>query len=134
MSYFSTFIWDPLLAALARARGSSHPGTAAAGQAALSAVGKLAGDVQTTVSQGLTPNSAAALQTAALKDLEDGLKAVVDAFIGAVTPPGVSVLAIGGANLALDFVESHAKDYVSALFAHVREPASLGGPTSSHAG
>jgi hypothetical protein len=120
MSYFSKFVWHPLIAALARAKGSSHAGTAAAAGAALDAVGKLGADVSASLQGGLTANSAASVASVAVRDLKDGLKATVDAFLMSAAPVGLNALAVGGANLGLDWIESHAHDYVAALFHHAK--------------
>lgn len=120
MSYFSKFVWHPLLAAIARASGSSHAGTAAAGQAASDALARLGQDVHDQLAGGLTANSAMAVANSAIKDLEDGLKAAADAYLMGALPVGLGGLAAGGVNLGLDFVESHAHDYLSALFHHAK--------------
>lgn len=120
MSYFSKFVWHPLMAALAKAQSSSHPATSAAGGAALSAVGKLGADVSASLSAGLTANSATAAGSVVVKDLEDGLKATVDAFLMTVAPAGLGSLAVEGADLGLSWAESHAHDYLALLFHHAK--------------
>ena len=123
MSYFSSFIWRPLVAALARARGSSHAGSAAAASAALDAVNRLGQDVHDQLASGVGPNSASSLGSAAVRDLEDGLRAAVDAFLTAAVPVGLNGLAVGAADLALTWAENHAHDYVAGLFHHARSGA-----------
>lgn len=123
MSWLSKYVFDPFLATLARAAGSSHAGTAAAGKAALGAVAGLGADVAASLQNGLTVNSAQAAGNVALKDAEDGLRATVDAYLTAALPIGVGEAAAQIANGGLDWVEQHVHDYVASLFHHARQQA-----------
>jgi len=124
MSLFSKFVWHPLIAAMAKAASSSHPATSAAGKAGLDAIGKLGSDVQADLSAGLTANSAAAVRSTVVRDLEDGLRASVDAALMAGLPGPAGELAAEGVDMGIGWLEQHAHDYLAALFHHAKsQPA-----------
>lgn len=120
MSWFSKFVYDPIVARIARASGSSNAGVAEAAKSLQATVAQTSTDVNSIVAGGLTANSATALKNVVVKDLEDGLKAAVDAFLMGAVPLGMGGVAVPLANAALDFAENHAHDYVASLFHHAK--------------
>jgi len=113
------FVFDPVLASIARAGTSSNPTAQATAVAASAAVGK----VVTDVNAALSGNSAAGMASPIIKDLEDGLQSVVNAFVASAVTSSVPVVggllapeAVNLADAALTFAEQHALTYVSALF------------------
>lgn len=130
LSWLADHVFDPIAAAISRAKTSSNPVAAAVGAAADTAYTKITGDVSTAattlVSTPISSQSAAALASPAIADAETGLQAVVDAFVvamvgrvpvvGAVLAPEV----VGAANIALTFGEQHFLTFISSLFNHAQ--------------
>lgn len=125
MSWFSHFVFDPILAAIAGASASKNKATQMVGQAASTAVKNVAADVTAAASQPLSNLSAAGLGNKVIGDLESGLQGVVDGFIMGTlgsNPIGIMLTpeAVALANISLAFAEQHVAAYVSALFSHAK--------------
>jgi hypothetical protein len=123
LSQAKNFVFNGIFAQAARAAGSTDPTTKAVGEAATQALSTVAVDITTSLQQH---NSPIAIKNVVVKDVEDGIKEVLDAAVeaamgslpvvgGLLAPEAVSI-----ANLGLDFMEQHALTYVSALFANHR--------------
>jgi hypothetical protein len=121
MSYLSKFVFNPIRAALARAASSSNPGVASAAKELQASGVKIAHDVNDTLAQGLSANSAVALKNAVVKDLEDGIRNAVDAYVVNAIPLGLGVAAVPIINAGLDYAEQHLHNYIAALFDHAKE-------------
>jgi len=126
------FIFDPVQAAVARSATSANPTAQATAVAAQAVLGK----VVTDINASLSSNSAMGMANPIIKDLEDGLQSVVDAFVTSAVTSAVPVVggmlapeATGLANAALTFAEQHALTYVSALFGFHK--SNVGAPNAS---
>lgn len=121
MSFVSKFIFDPIKAQIARMSTSVNPDSQAKGNAALSVVGTIAGDIQTGIQ---SHNSPIGIINTVVGDAETALKVAIDAYVGAAVGsiPVVGGLiapeAIGAANMALDYGTQHFLTYIAALFDH----------------
>ena len=126
MSMLSHFVFDPVRAALARGSTSHNSVIAAASVAGQGAYVAATDAIALTVAQPLTANSAAALNSVLIKDVEDAIRIALDGIITAslvgvpIAGPAVTKEAIALANMSLAFAEQHALTYVSSLFAHGR--------------
>lgn len=119
MSWLSKYVFDPVLAALARAAISSNAGVAAAAKATQTSLNASAAKVGGDLQAGLTANSAAAVDNDIIAGLENGLQAAVNGFCEAAIPVvGGEVAA--GADVVLAFAEQHAATYLASLFAHAK--------------
>ena len=126
MSILSHFVFDPVRAALARGSTSHNSIIAIASVAGQGAYSEASDAVALSVTQPLTANSAAALGSVLIKDVEDGLRIALDGIITAslagvpIAGPAATKEAVAIANLSLAFAEQHALTYISSLFAHGR--------------
>lgn len=142
-TWLAGHVFDPIQAAISRAKTSSNPTASAVGAAADAAYQKISGDVAATLNQPISSQSAAALANSAIADFEAGLQAVVDAFVASAVgrvPVVGAVLApeaVAGANIALTFAEQHGLTFLSSLFNHAQAKvaaASTPAAPQSHAG
>jgi lysozyme len=132
VSWVSKYIFNPIEAAIARAKTSSNPVAQQTGQAASAALGNIVKDIG---GDSLGSNSVQALGSVLVKDMEDGLYAVVDAFVAASVTSAIPVAgaavapeAVALANCAIAFAEQHALTYISSLFAHHKAQVNASAP------
>lgn len=121
MSWLSKYAFSPIKAALARAAGSSNKGVADAAQSVQGTIAKMGADIRHTLESGLTANSTAALKNTLVKDLEDGVRGAVDAYLVGAVPLGLGYAAVPVVNSGLDLLEQHLHNYVASLFDHAKE-------------